>query len=224
MHGVQAVQDDARRTGAGQGRRNFLSDIAGLANADDNQFTALPEGLDDDLHRRIKGPIEAAAHDLESRDLDVKDFPRPGQMLHEFEVAIALRRVQCRVVTLDRPPPTMSSDEPAAIPIPGASCRRPDTRGSPDSPWRPWKRASPRCDPACAPATDPPSPVEASYKFPRCRSTNRFPPTRRVSNSEWRARPPAAAQRFFAHGADGRTHGRSPFAVEAGGTRAPEAR
>ena len=44
---IHAVQNYTGGTGAGEGRGNFLTDIARLADADDDNFPALAKGLDD---------------------------------------------------------------------------------------------------------------------------------------------------------------------------------
>src|SRR5947208_1835383 len=49
MKGIDTVEHDAGGARAGEGGGNFLADVAGLADAEDDDFAALLEGEDDGL-------------------------------------------------------------------------------------------------------------------------------------------------------------------------------
>src|SRR4030095_6628103 len=82
---VDAVEHDAGCAGAGERGGDFAADIAGFANADDDDFAALSQCLDDDVDSALERRIEMLAHRFECGDLDIKDFPGAGQMTHGRE-------------------------------------------------------------------------------------------------------------------------------------------
>ena len=51
---IHAVEHDAGRAGAGQRGGNFLADVARFADADDDDFAALAQGLDDHFDRAVE--------------------------------------------------------------------------------------------------------------------------------------------------------------------------
>src|SRR4029077_1492711 len=50
VQGVHAVEDDAGGAGAGEGGGDFAADVAGLADADDDDFAAAAQGVGGKLH------------------------------------------------------------------------------------------------------------------------------------------------------------------------------
>ena len=86
MQRIDAVQKDAGRTGAGQGRGDFLADVARFADADDHDFAALPERFDDDVDRRVKLPSSCCRTAFKRRPFDIEHLPCPPQMIHAGRV------------------------------------------------------------------------------------------------------------------------------------------
>ena len=82
MQGVHAAEHDAGRAGAGEGGGDFRADIAGLADADNDQFAPTRQGIDDQFDSGIKGLVELRADLAECGNFDVEHFAGFGQMTH----------------------------------------------------------------------------------------------------------------------------------------------
>ena len=82
MQGVHAVEDDTGGAGAGEGGGNFLADVAGFADADDDDFSPALDGFHDGVDCVGKRAIELRAHGFERGDLNVKNFAGLREMLH----------------------------------------------------------------------------------------------------------------------------------------------
>ncbi len=54
VHGIDTVEDNAWRTRAGQRGGDLLTDIPGLANANDDEFSPLSQSIDGQFDRRVK--------------------------------------------------------------------------------------------------------------------------------------------------------------------------
>ena len=85
VQGVHAVELDARRTGAGERGGNFPADVAGFADADDDDFSALPERGDHQLHGAVEGFVQLRAHGLERGEFDVEHLAGLVEMAHARE-------------------------------------------------------------------------------------------------------------------------------------------
>ncbi len=84
VRGVDGVEDDARRAGAGEGRGDLRADGARLADAGDDDFMA---GLDDLAHGFDSAGeifVEAPQHGPERRGFEFDDAPALGDMRLEF--------------------------------------------------------------------------------------------------------------------------------------------
>ena len=83
---VHAVEGDAGRTDAGKGGGDLVADVAGFANADDDDFAAAAQGVHRQFHGAVEGAVEEGAHGLERGEFDVKDFAGTGQVTHRVSV------------------------------------------------------------------------------------------------------------------------------------------
>ena len=79
---IHAVQDDAGGAGAGERGGDLVADVPRLADADDDEFAALAQSLDDQLHRLGERAVELGPHGFERGQFDVEHFPGLGQMIH----------------------------------------------------------------------------------------------------------------------------------------------
>ena len=70
------------RTGAGECGGNFLSDVAGFADADNDNLASSLHRLDNRLDRARERVVELRAHGLERGKLDVEDFAGMDEMRH----------------------------------------------------------------------------------------------------------------------------------------------
>ena len=61
MQRVHAVEQDGGGAGAGERGGDFLADVAGLADADDDDFAALAEGGHDQIHGAHEAVVEPGA-------------------------------------------------------------------------------------------------------------------------------------------------------------------
>ena len=82
MQGVHAVEHDSGGTGAGERGGDFLADVAGFADADDDDFGAPAQRFDNHFHRAVKRGVELGAHGFERGDFDVKHFSGLVKMAH----------------------------------------------------------------------------------------------------------------------------------------------
>jgi hypothetical protein len=83
VQGVHAVEFNACRTGAGEGGGNFPADVAGFADADDDDLASSLHRLDNQLDRAVERFVELRPHGLERGKLDVEDFTSMDEMRHK---------------------------------------------------------------------------------------------------------------------------------------------
>ena len=83
---INAVQKNTGRAGAGQGRGDFLADVARFADADDHDFAALPQRFDNDVDGRVKIAIKLLPDGFQRRPFDLEHLPRSPQMIHDGRV------------------------------------------------------------------------------------------------------------------------------------------
>ena len=95
VKGVHAVENDAGGTGAGEGGGDFAADVAGFADANDDDFGAAAQGVHGEFHGAVERAVEEGADGLERGELDIKDFAGTGQMTHGIQRAINISRWQC---------------------------------------------------------------------------------------------------------------------------------
>ena len=69
-------------TGAGEGRGDFLADVAGFADADDDNFAAPLQRFDDGFNRAVKRFVEQRADGFERGHFDVENFAGFGEVAH----------------------------------------------------------------------------------------------------------------------------------------------
>ena len=62
MQRIDAVQHNAGRAGAGEGRGNLLADVARFADTDHDNLAALTKGFDNEFHRVIESLVQVRAH------------------------------------------------------------------------------------------------------------------------------------------------------------------
>jgi hypothetical protein len=86
VEGIDAVEDDGGGAGAGEGGGDFLADVAGLADADDDDFAFRSERADDGVDGEFESVVELGADRFEGRDLYIENFARAGEMIHGGKV------------------------------------------------------------------------------------------------------------------------------------------
>ncbi len=86
VEGIDAVEDDGGGAGAGEGGGYFLADVAGLADADDDDFALGRERAGDGVDCELEGVVELSADCFEGSDLDIKNFARACEMIHGGKV------------------------------------------------------------------------------------------------------------------------------------------
>ena len=86
VEGVHAVENDAGGPGAGERGGDFAADVAGFADADDDELAPAAERIHDEFDSLDEGAVKQAAHGLERGKFDVKDFAGTGQMTHGSSV------------------------------------------------------------------------------------------------------------------------------------------
>ena len=82
MKRVHAVEHDAGRTGAGERGGDFLADVAGLADADDDDLAASPQNFHRQFDRLVKGAVEPGTNLPDGGHLNVEHPAGLGQMTH----------------------------------------------------------------------------------------------------------------------------------------------
>ena len=87
MQRVHAVQHDGGGAGAGERGGDFRADVAGFADADDDNFPARLERGDDGLDGAVEGFVELRADGLERGKFDVEHFTGLGKVAHAGEIA-----------------------------------------------------------------------------------------------------------------------------------------
>ena len=95
---IDAVEDDRGGAGAGEGGGDFLADVAGLADADDDDFALGAEGAGDGVDGELEGVIQLGADRFEAGDLDIENFARAGEMIHGGKVVWWRRGTQMESV------------------------------------------------------------------------------------------------------------------------------
>ena len=96
MQRIHAIEHHSSGTGAGQRRRDFSPDIAGFANAHNDNLAALLEGGDDGLDGGIKRFVQLGADGFQRRQFDGEYFAGFGKMTHAREIARIAVRFQPR--------------------------------------------------------------------------------------------------------------------------------
>ena len=82
MEGVDTAQDHAGGTGAGERGGNFLADVAGFADADDDNFSALLQRTHHQFHRVVEAMVEPSSNGAQASELDIKHLPGFGEVAH----------------------------------------------------------------------------------------------------------------------------------------------
>jgi len=76
------MQNDRRRTCAGQGCGDLFPDVAGLAHADDDNLVATGKRLEEEIHSLAKAGVQPFRRSGGFGKLDLENAPRALQIIH----------------------------------------------------------------------------------------------------------------------------------------------
>ena len=97
MECIDTAEHHAGGSGTGEGGGDFAADVAGLADADDDDFAALPQRADDEIDGRVEVLVEVRPHGPQSGQFDVEHLAGFGDVAHEGEVANPVGAFQRRI-------------------------------------------------------------------------------------------------------------------------------
>src|SRR5437763_1658665 len=86
MQRVHWIEHDTRRTGAGQGGRNFLAYIARFANPDDDDLAPGTERRNYQFNAFLKTGVKLSPNSPQTGQLNIEDLSRSCQVGHSFHV------------------------------------------------------------------------------------------------------------------------------------------